>query len=178
MKKLFVVSGLVLAVFIAAFSESSAQTIYSCYNKNSGAMRYVTGPRLCKKTETQISWNTTGPKGDTGATGATGPQGPTGPSGAVAGISQIAYGKVDPYSGKYSDQYGFEETFAANLPNGYNIYFDPEFLLPHVPTCTTSSNDNSVCSVVETHSYYVVVKCSNHQGVVGDHGFHIICVAP
>jgi len=71
MKKLLVVSGLVLAVFIAAISETSAQTIYSCYNKKSGAMRHVTGPGQCKKTETEISWNTTGtgPKGDKGDKG-------------------------------------------------------------------------------------------------------------
>jgi hypothetical protein len=88
MKKLLAVSGLVLAVFIAAISETSAQTIYSCYNTKSGAMRHVTGTGLCKKTETEISWQTAGgpkgekgDKGDTGATGATGLTGATGPQG-------------------------------------------------------------------------------------------------
>jgi len=57
MKKLLVVSGLVLVVFIAAVSETSAQTIYSCYNTKSGAMRYVTGPNACKRTEHLLSWS-------------------------------------------------------------------------------------------------------------------------
>jgi hypothetical protein len=88
MKKLLVVSGLVLAVFIVAISETSAQTISSCYNTKSGAMRYVTGPDKCKKTETQISWNTTGPKGDPG------PQGIQGAAGVVNGVQQVVYGTV------------------------------------------------------------------------------------
>ena len=63
MKKLIVASGLVLVVIIAAFSETSAQTIYSCYNIKSGAMRYVTGPGHCKKTEAQLSWSSNGTPG-------------------------------------------------------------------------------------------------------------------
>ena len=108
MKKLLVVSGLILVVFIAAISETSAQTIYACYNKNSGAMRYVTGQGKCKSSENQISLTSggvgpqgpagpqgpqgpqglvgpAGPKGDTGATGATGPIGPAGPPGRPSG---------------------------------------------------------------------------------------------
>jgi hypothetical protein len=111
MKDLFVGSGLVLAVFIAVFSEATAQTIYSCANNRSGAMRYVTGPGLCKKTETEISWSKTGagpqgpvgsqgpqgPKGDTGAQGPQGAIGPTGPAGQKGATgAQGAQGVVGP----------------------------------------------------------------------------------
>jgi len=97
MKKVLVVSGLVLAVFIAAISETSAQVsdqpIWACYDKTSGAMRLLLGPsgsRKCKKNEDVISWNTKGPTGPTGATGAkgaTGAAGPTGPEGPGSGAS-------------------------------------------------------------------------------------------
>jgi hypothetical protein len=56
MRKKLVISGLVLAVFIAVIAEASAQTIYACYNKNSGAMRHVNGSGLCKKSEFELSW--------------------------------------------------------------------------------------------------------------------------
>lgn len=66
-------------------AETSAQVaplppIYACINKTSGAMRHVTGAGKCKRTETEIYWNTTGPKGDTGDTGPQGPQGVPGVS--------------------------------------------------------------------------------------------------
>lgn len=70
MKKLLVIGGLVLAVFIAAIAETSAQTsaqtIYACYVNKGGAMRHVIGPGKCKSTETEISWNRTGPQGPEG----------------------------------------------------------------------------------------------------------------
>ena len=85
MKKLLVVSGLVLVVFFAVISETSAQTIYACVNKNSGAMRWVSGTGMCKKSENQISWlaagGPQGPAGPQGPSGPTGPQGPAGPPG-------------------------------------------------------------------------------------------------
>jgi len=85
MKKLFVVSGLVLAIFIVAISETSAQTIYSCSNNKTGVLRASSlNPPKCNRNETAISWNTTGtigPKGPKGDKGDTGAQGPTGPQG-------------------------------------------------------------------------------------------------
>lgn len=56
MRKQLVIIGLVLAVFVAIVAEASAQTIYACYNKNSGAMRHVNGSGLCKKSEFELSW--------------------------------------------------------------------------------------------------------------------------
>jgi len=128
MKKLLVVSGLVLAVFIAAISETSAQTIYSCYNKKSGTMRYVTGPGQCKKTETEISWNTTGPKGDKGDQGPAGPQGIQGDKGDNGNPSIIdvlylseSFVTEDPYT---SENIGY----FANGSRSFSLN-DDEFLV-------------------------------------------------
>lgn len=56
------------------------RTIKACANKTTGIMRYV--PKgSCKKTETLLSWNQTGPQGLTGAVGSSGTKGDTGESG-------------------------------------------------------------------------------------------------
>lgn len=150
MKKLLVVSGLVLAVFIAAISETSAQTIYSCYKKKSGAMRYVTGPGKCKKTETEISWNTTGPKGDKGDTGpaglagATGAQGPEGPPGVANGIQRAVYGTLylSPIGARVYQTLsgaGFTITILTDpitQTEFASIAFDTPW--PSVPTCAVT----------------------------------------
>jgi hypothetical protein len=167
MKKLLVVSGLVLVVFTAAISETSAQTIYSCYNKNSGAMRYVTGPGKCKKTETEISWNTTGVagpqglKGDTGATGPAGPTGPQGsqgiqgPAGVANGITTAIHGRADSNGGwisgdnwrTYSVNEGtYEMTYFIALSN-----MDDNTKQP--PTCVAVPNPNPL--VYCSHIFYL-----------------------
>ena len=71
--------------------------INGCYQKNVGNLRVIdpSAGDSCRPSEIAISWNQTGPqgqtgqgppgpqgpKGDTGATGATGPAGPIGPAG-------------------------------------------------------------------------------------------------
>jgi hypothetical protein len=66
---------------------SSENTITACANKKTGAMRYLSKGKCNKKTESQVSWNSTGvagtqgvpgPKGDTGAKGDSGPKGEDG----------------------------------------------------------------------------------------------------
>lgn len=80
-------------------ASTPATLIHACMNGNNGNVRIVAGKHDCRKSETPLSWNQqgirgeagpTGPqgeKGDTGDTGPTGPQGqagergPTGPQG-------------------------------------------------------------------------------------------------
>jgi hypothetical protein len=66
---------------------SNDNAITACANKKTGVMRYLSKGKCNKKTETQVSWNSTGvagtqgvpgPKGDTGAKGETGAQGESG----------------------------------------------------------------------------------------------------
>jgi type VI secretion system secreted protein Hcp len=63
------------AVAIAA---TSSNTIHGCYSKSKGNLRIADS---CKRTETAITWNKTGPRGRTGAAGAQGPQGLPGTNG-------------------------------------------------------------------------------------------------
>src|SRR5215216_2951876 len=107
--KALVVGLMVAALLVAAAGFVAAQdtVINGCYDKKTGVLRYLQSGS-CRPTETAISWNQqglkgdtgpqgpqgaqgpqgedgvqgpAGPKGEDGATGATGPQGPAGPQG-------------------------------------------------------------------------------------------------
>ena len=79
-------------------SRSDGTSVTTCYNKKTGALRYLV-KGSCKKTEQQLSIGQVGPQGPSGATGATGvtgatgatgltgPTGATGASGTSIGIS-------------------------------------------------------------------------------------------
>ena len=56
--------------------------INGCVSKKSGSLRVVNGSQ-CKKTETALSWNVSGPSGASGPSGPLGPSGPSGPSGPL-----------------------------------------------------------------------------------------------
>jgi hypothetical protein len=56
----------------------------ACFNKKTGALRFVNVAAGCRSGERRASWSQIGPKGptgDKGPDGATGPQGPTGERG-------------------------------------------------------------------------------------------------
>jgi hypothetical protein len=74
----FILAASVLALFVP--QTTSAQTMYSCVNNKTKAMRYVTSPP-CLKTETLISWNITGPVGPQGPAGQKGDKGDPGEQG-------------------------------------------------------------------------------------------------
>ena len=99
---------IVASVFVGAASTAavfasipdSSGVITGCYSTGLGAkVRIIdsaTTPN-CNATETKITWNQKGIKGDTGLTGAVGPQGPQGsqgPAGASAGGSENTAGRV------------------------------------------------------------------------------------
>jgi hypothetical protein len=77
---------LFLAVCVAISlipAPSYSETINACVNNRSGAMRIVTDPAQCKKTERPMSWSTVvGVQGPQGEPGSAGPQGPKGDNGA------------------------------------------------------------------------------------------------
>jgi hypothetical protein len=77
---------------------SSENTITACANKKTGTMRYLTKGKCNKKTENNVSWNTTGPIGPRGATGEVGLTGTKGETGE-RGESGINVNLVDA-SGK------------------------------------------------------------------------------
>jgi collagen triple helix repeat protein len=66
--------------------------IYGCYGEGSGELRLVTDAEECRRSETSIYWNQTGPAGpagETGEMGAAGTVGPTGPAGPAGPQGQI-----------------------------------------------------------------------------------------
>lgn len=81
-------------------SRSDGTSVITCYNKKTGALRYLV-KGSCKKTEQQLSIGQVGPQGPAGpsgaagATGATGPVGATGATGPVgpAGVTQGVSGQ-------------------------------------------------------------------------------------
>jgi hypothetical protein len=89
-----VVVGLMVAALLVATAgfvaaQSSTEIINGCYDKRTGALRYLQSGS-CTAKETAISWNEVGPqgppgpqgeKGDAGPQGETGAQGPSGPQG-------------------------------------------------------------------------------------------------
>jgi hypothetical protein len=54
---------------------------HACVNNDSGAIKLVSKDVGCTENSSKVSWNRTGPKGETGATGAQGEPGPPGPAG-------------------------------------------------------------------------------------------------
>jgi hypothetical protein len=67
-------------------SQSSGTSVTTCYNKKTGAMRYLV-KGTCKKSETRLSVGQIGPQGPAGATGATGATGAAGGNGYSVGLS-------------------------------------------------------------------------------------------
>jgi len=80
----------------AATSSPSATVFYACLNVKAGTMNSVntTGAPKCAKGNVNISWNATGPKGDTGASGAQGPKGDAGSQG-IQGLTGLQGPKGD-----------------------------------------------------------------------------------
>jgi Collagen triple helix repeat (20 copies). len=73
---------LALAAAMIFASSVSAQTVNGCADKNTGSLRRIVPPAICKSSETSVTWNIQGPTGPQGLTGAQGPQGVQGPTGA------------------------------------------------------------------------------------------------
>jgi len=142
MRKLLMTTGVILAVLVATTIKSSAQTgeINGCVNNKTGLLRIS---NQCTKSEIPISWNQTGPKGDTGETGPAGPPGPEGPAG-VDGITRAVHGIVG-WNGQLISGTGFHigavEDVISSDGNVYScrteVLFDEPFT--SIPTCTASA---------------------------------------
>jgi hypothetical protein len=68
--------------------------LHACYKQENGQLRLVQAATDCNPSESAITWNQQGPKGDTGNTGPQGPKGDTGAAGP-----QGASGPSDAYAG-------------------------------------------------------------------------------
>ena len=96
-----------LAIFVLMSSQSMAaeNVINGCLNKKTGALRVVSDPSKCRKYETPISWNQTGPQGIPGPQGKQGPQGLQGLQGPP-GVTVQVYDANGQYLGILMHQDG------------------------------------------------------------------------
>lgn len=78
-------SGVVFATGIIGtttwLQAENANVVSTCANKKTGVLRYITKGVCNKKTETAVSWGTTGPTGPQGLKGENGAKGETGTNG-------------------------------------------------------------------------------------------------
>jgi hypothetical protein len=78
---------------------SSGGTLRACVNEE-GAIRLLKGGRHCKKGQTPVAWNQSGPAGPRGASGSAGakgdigPQGPKGDQGTEGESATVNWAKV------------------------------------------------------------------------------------
>ena len=94
-------SGLLVALLVgsatlivAAGIPADDGRINGCYSRATGDLRVVETSDDCRRNETAIYWNQTGPTGPEGAAGPTGPQGPAG--GAEVFSTDQALGEMGP----------------------------------------------------------------------------------
>ncbi len=99
---------------LGAATEAQASTLYACVEKNGSAHVYAKKPK-CKKGESKLSWNTTGPAGKNGANGSNGASGANGSNGANgAAVGYFAEQSGGTFlSGTVTKLNGLEKTLPA-----------------------------------------------------------------
>jgi hypothetical protein len=90
---------------------SYAETINTCINKRSGAMRAVTDPAQCRKTERPLSWSTV-----VGVPGPQGPAGPQGPKGDIGLVGPIGLQGLQGVQGPQGMQGAKGDTGSQGVP--------------------------------------------------------------
>ncbi len=78
--RVLAVVGVLMLAALAAAPQADASTLYACVKKGGTAHIFTKAPK-CKKGETKISWNTTGPAGKNGSNGTDGTNGTNGTNG-------------------------------------------------------------------------------------------------
>ena len=84
-----IVGGGIAATGLAFASTSTSSTLIACEG-HEGGLRLVSSASDCRRNETVVQWNVTGPTGPQGATGSQGPVGPTGPKGPTGPAGPVA----------------------------------------------------------------------------------------
>jgi len=87
-------AGALLLAVLAIAPQANAATLYACVKNKTGTARVFTKKPKCKRGETKLSWNTTGPAGVNGRNGANGVAGGAGKEGPAGG--EGAPGKGGP----------------------------------------------------------------------------------
>src|SRR5207244_2267075 len=110
----FAVVGVLLLAAIATAPRSDASTLYACVKK-SGAARILTKKPRCKRDETKLSWNTTGPPGQNGAAGKEGAPGKEGKEGGSGGKGLTGSTGPDGEKGATGPEGGSSDGTATNF---------------------------------------------------------------
>ena len=121
----FTLGVVIAAVSVGAMSFVNAagdKTLQACANKTTGVMRYI-AKGSCKKTETSLSWNETGPQGLPGAAGAKGDTGAAAVTTTTIPAVRYNIGDTGPGGGQifYVDavnEYPFDYLEAASTDTG------------------------------------------------------------
>jgi hypothetical protein len=134
------IAGAVLSMTLFGATEwigaSNANVITACANKKTGAMRYLTKGKCNKKSETQVSWNSTGvagaqgapgTKGDSGAKGETGATGAQGESGVRARLVDATGKDLGPWS-HADDGFAFVDEEGGLWATEYNYTLGPNHI--------------------------------------------------
>jgi hypothetical protein len=156
----------------AATSTPSTTVFYACLNVKAGTMNNISTTKApkCATGNINISWNATGPKGDTGSQGSTGQQGLTGlrglqgPAGADGqGIeATLEWNSGAPYTGSTSEMHS-QAIGGASLThlttNFSNFTFLKSGPLPHTAANLTADLGvvgGRFCNFVCSFNFYAV----------------------
>jgi hypothetical protein len=88
-KSLLAFLGAWAGAWLGQAAHAQTGVIYGCVSSSAGDIRIVASAALCKKGESLLSWNQTGPSGPPGPQGAAGPAGPQGPQGPAGATSPL-----------------------------------------------------------------------------------------
>ena len=170
MKKFAIVLGTILAFSLVLGSNSYAETIYGCQQKNDGQLRIVGNSGACRPSETPISWNKEGPQGPQGPAGPQGPQGPVGPAGSTSLAPQAEPGpRVYDAKGQFlgilpSDLYGALSIYIPTLSKFIFISPDTGDVDPFFPAVYLYfDGDNCTGNAyVDTNLRYQILKVGSY----------------
>lgn len=110
-------------------SQSSGTSVTTCYNKKTGAMRYLVKGK-CAKTESTLRIDKVGTPGAAGATGAQGAAGPTGATGATGPAGSPGYSVGLSVYSPFADEDTKQLAFIPNQMSSEELVFRSSDPLP------------------------------------------------
>ena len=131
-----VLAGVILVGTLPSYS--SAEELSVCAHNKTGALRFA---GKCKKAESLITLNTTGPTGPQGVIGPVGPQGIQGPKGEIGlpGKTGAAVKVFDSNNQYIGDLISSDEVYLPSLKAVFNFQFSQNWKEPFT-TYFTASN--------------------------------------
>ena len=125
---------------IAAIPNSSSQLITGCYDKKFGVLRVIdkqAGKACNVRTETELSWNQTGPKGDIGLPGAPGLTGVKGDQG-TPGVNGLPGVKGDAGTNGVDGAPGAQGPAGKDAVGGAPVMYDATGAVVGTPVYPTN----------------------------------------